>query len=209
MLIEQSSNIRAIVHGRPGRRRVNVGFAMQVMASYPQARQWLLDEGWEPERIDKYPQAQVAAAYSVWRWRYWADEVHKWFALPYWQSHEAMQKNYARLMRAEAAGDGHMLLRALMPGLGRAKLQEAKLDRKVAALRVIEAIRLHAAHHDGKLPAALDDITLVPIPIDPLSGKPFEYTVDDGAFTLEAKLLEGMVRRDAGLRYEVQVRRAR
>lgn len=40
---------------------------------------------------------------------------------------------------------------------------------------MIEAIRMYAADHDGKLTTTLADITSVPIPDDPLTGKPFVY----------------------------------
>jgi hypothetical protein len=53
----------------------------------------------------------------------------------------------------------------------------ARLDRHVAALRCVEAIRLHAAAHGGKLPAKLSDITEVPVPVDPATGKSFVYQV--------------------------------
>ena len=51
---------------------------------------------------------------------------------------------------------------------------QAMLDRKVAMLRVVEALRLHAGS-TGRLPDSLDQVKVVPIPIDPLSGKVFEY----------------------------------
>ena len=38
------------------------------------------------------------------------------------------------------------------------------IERRLAALRTIEAIRMFAASHDGKLPAALGDIKEVPVP---------------------------------------------
>jgi hypothetical protein len=44
-------------------------------------------------------------------------------------------------------------------------------------LRYVEALRLYAARHDGKLPAKGSDLT-VPPPIDPVTGKPFVYTAE-------------------------------
>ncbi len=47
----------------------------------------------------------------------------------------------------------------------------------------MEAVRLYAAAHDGKLPASLDDVKDVPIPDDPVTGQPFGYRrVGDRAF---------------------------
>jgi hypothetical protein len=49
----------------------------------------------------------------------------------------------------------------------------------VAYLRVIEAVRLYAHDHGGRFPASLDDVKL-PLPPDPVTGKPFSYSVRDG-----------------------------
>ena len=51
------------------------------------------------------------------------------------------------------------------------------LEQRLAILRHIEALRIHAATHDGKLPAKLSDIDL-PLPLDPVTGQPFSYTLD-------------------------------
>jgi hypothetical protein len=40
--------------------------------------------------------------------------------------------------------------------------------------RVIEALRMHAASHGG-LPDPLAEVTIVPIPLDPMTGRPFRY----------------------------------
>jgi hypothetical protein len=61
---------------------------------------------------------------------------------------------------------------------------EVRLDRRVAALRVVEALRLHAAAHSGKLPGSLAELTEVPIPPDPATGKPFEYRLDGSTASL-------------------------
>jgi hypothetical protein len=57
---------------------------------------------------------------------------------------------------------------------------QARLDRRVAALRVVEAIRMYAATKGGALPESLDNITDVPVPLDPVTGKPFGYHLEGG-----------------------------
>ena len=42
-----------------------------------------------------------------------------------------------------------------------------------------EALRLEAAHNQGQLPKTLAHITRVPLPDDPLTGKPFIYHASD------------------------------
>jgi hypothetical protein len=50
-----------------------------------------------------------------------------------------------------------------------------RLDRKIALLRTMEAIRMFAADNSGRLPGSLAEITSVPIPVDPVTGKGFLY----------------------------------
>lgn len=49
-----------------------------------------------------------------------------------------------------------------------------RLDQRIALLRHVEALRLYAADHGGALPAKLSDVA-VPLPDDPVTGKPFLY----------------------------------
>lgn len=58
-----------------------------------------------------------------------------------------------------------------------AKLHSAqvRMERQFDMLQTIEAIRLHAAE-TGTWPEKLTDIKSVPVPNDPATGKPFEFT---------------------------------
>jgi hypothetical protein len=60
----------------------------------------------------------------------------------------------------------------------------ARLDRQIAALTAVEAIRSYAAAHGGALPARLEDVSDTPVPQNPVTGKPFEYRVENGSATL-------------------------
>ncbi len=59
------------------------------------------------------------------------------------------------------------------------------LNRKIAALRIVEAVRHHLATGD-KLPATLAEITAVPLPVDPLTDQPFVWQMDGNTATLSA-----------------------
>lgn len=206
LLLEDSSRMRLqSIQDNGNEPKVDAGFGLMVMSHYPQARRWLLDKGWSRQKIDAYPQAQVSMAFVHHQHRYWMDELTKWHSVAYHEARQPLRQLSERFEKALADRTVNRVTALMTPALARAYELEARVHRRLAALRVIEAIRLHAARHDGQLPANLNQITEVPVPIDPLSGKPFQYAVDDGSFTLEAPLLEGMDRRDAGLRYEVNV----
>jgi len=78
------------------------------------------------------------------------------------------------------------LPRTFLPAIPKVIVANNRLERKIAALRIIEALRLYAAGHDGQLPEKLSDITEVPVPLDPGTGKPFEYQREKDMATLIA-----------------------
>ena len=65
----------------------------------------------------------------------------------------------------------------------RARLEHELGGFLVAQLRILEAIRLYAHENKGALPSKLADSPL-PLPNDPVTGKPFEYSVKEGTATL-------------------------
>jgi hypothetical protein len=70
-------------------------------------------------------------------------------------------------------------------------LSSLRLDRRIAALRVVEAVRHYAATHDGKLPQKLAQITETPIPHDPFTGKPFDFNGGPDSFSISAGAIDG------------------
>jgi hypothetical protein len=64
-------------------------------------------------------------------------------------------------------------------------LRFARVDRQIAALTAVEALRSHAAAHDGRLPQKLSDVTDTPVPNNPVTDEPFAYRLaDDNTATL-------------------------
>ena len=94
-----------------------------------------------------------------------------------------------------------------MPAFGKVYLAWARIDRQLAGLRCVEAIRLHAATHGGNLPRALAEITDVPLPIDPITGKGMDawYKLEaDGMGVLEVPPPPETPIHDLGRRYELR-----
>jgi hypothetical protein len=101
--------------------------------------------------------------------------------------------------------EGHAAARLFLPALGKVMWAQTRLERNLSALRVIEALRLFAAGHDGKLPAKLSDVTEVPLPDDPGTGKPFDYKLDGDTATVTSDVPGDAVPTN-GIRYRVTVR---
>lgn len=74
------------------------------------------------------------------------------------------------------------------------------LNRRIQALRVIEAVRDYLADRGGKLPATLDEIQSVPIPLDPLTDLSFVWSVEGRTAVLRTPdLPQQLAPREAGL----------
>jgi len=130
----------------------------------------------------------------------------KWTYLPYWQARKGME-DYDKYYRSRENHVDIMVnpFLAMMPAIQRVTFLRERLRRHYAMLRTIEAIRMYAADHGGELPQSLDDITAVPIPLDPLRGKPFIYQATGSKAVLESPIPpEG--RSKDGRRYEITMR---
>jgi hypothetical protein len=85
---------------------------------------------------------------------------------------------------------------------GRVHLLMNRLDRHVAALQCVEALRLYAGAHDGKFPDKLSDVTEVAVPENPVSKKPFVYHRTGSKAALEAPAPNGATAKDT-IRYQL------
>jgi hypothetical protein len=147
-----------------------------VLRAYPEAKQALIAEGRKPEELEALPTLQVVLIHSLHQYRRLQDDLFKWYGLPYWEARPGIEQADKRIRQARNRLEGLPFIDAL-PALQKVTAAAVRVDRRIAALRCIEAIRLYAAAHDGKLPATLDAITEVPIPLDPMTGKAFIYQV--------------------------------
>jgi hypothetical protein len=73
------------------------------------------------------------------------------------------------------------------------------LKRRIAALRIAEAIRHQLAKGKGSLPQTLEEIKELPLPLDPLTDKPFRWKVSGQAGLLESPPLPASVRRELAM----------
>jgi len=116
---------------------------------------------------------QVVALYVAGRYRELNDEVYK---SAYLEPRDAIPYLAAVKERLQPFATSPLALAVMnFDAIHAMQTTIVWPDRSIAALRLLEAIRIHAAAHDGKLPDSLDQITEVPLPEDPATGKPFLY----------------------------------
>jgi hypothetical protein len=92
--------------------------------------------------------------------------------------------------------------RTLRSAHDRVRLLAKRLSRDIAALQCIEALRLHAAAHEGHLPKSLSQIMEWTVPDDPIAERPFQYQCTDGTAILSSPPPKGGSPKEA-MRYEL------
>lgn len=163
-------------------------FVARVMRDYPEAKKFLLARGRTAEQVEALPVLQAVLLHEIATYDEMYDEIYKYTTLPYREARPGLLAVNKRLkdMADEGGAAGRNLATSLLPSVTKVFGAHARLDRKVAALRCVEAIRCYAAAHDGKVPDRLDDVKEVPVPSDPYTDKPFAYDVKDGKACLTA-----------------------
>jgi hypothetical protein len=157
-----------------------------MSGAYVLARRALVDQGMTAGQLDAMPQLQVVAIHALREYRLAHDEVAKWLSVRDGRLQPGFEQDARRF--AEASGRLDLLffyglLKAVsdgyVPGVVNADRAVSRFDQRIAAQRCVQAIRAHAAAHGGKLPATLDEVTELPVPVDPALHKPFDYKAND------------------------------
>ena len=156
-----------------------------IMLDYERAKKYLRQEGYSNERIEKMSASAAVGMYWVSQWEYWISQMFKWHRLPVWEARRGYD-SVSKAFEEESFGRGGRInpFMALIPSLTRARHIQVRTDRVLAALQLIEAVRMHAAAHKGQVPATLEEM-FPPAPQDPMTGKAFDYSVKGNIFTLQ------------------------
>lgn len=168
------------------------GIAATASKIYPPAKQALLDQGRPAAEVDAMPVVQVALIHTLQEYQRNRDNNYKWMNLPFWQSQGRIDRSRGMSAQQKLANPLLTLFEMLDPALNQMRMAPLRLERQFDALQCIEAIRLHADAHEGKLPASLDAITDAPVPIDPMTGKSFAYTRDGDTAVMSAPMPPGL-----------------
>ncbi len=150
------------------------------------------------------PPAQAMLLYIYGTYAHYRDDMYKLTCLPFPQAHPRLA-DFADRLKASGNSEGERLAREFLTPLAKVTGAANGTERRLALLRAIEALRIYAAAHDGQLPDSLDQVTAAPVPLDPGSGKPFQYHRDGATATL-ISLRPGERQEATGLRYRVTVR---
>ena len=204
-----SDAAKQILRPEFGGRMLGVGWGLM---GYTNAKKELIASGMSAEAVEAMPVGRVLALQAYKAYHHTADEYEKLWYMPF-----AEMKRREDAIEEGLRRDGYMgdqlqskeiipIASLLMPAMQAARTAEARLSRDMAALQVIEALRMHAAEK-GEFPAALDDITIVPVPKNPATEQPFVYHTRGAGkkrtAILELPKTDGFTR---GKRFEMKLR---
>ncbi len=178
------------------------------LLGYTHAKRRLVDWGFPSDAVEAMPVGQVLSLYSARVYQLARDLQWKVFLAPYSQRAPLQQaaQEFERQNRPLSDGPNRELLPITtkwLPAVQVAHSAEMRVTRNLAALRVIEALRMHAARERGRWPDALDDVTCVPVPLNPATDKPFLYHRDGETAVLELPDSEGFP--GYSRRYEITI----
>jgi hypothetical protein len=179
-------DLEAMVYGGKPKRNSHLIGTLLVLRAYPEAKQALIAEGRKPDEVEALPVLQVVLIHSWRQYQRLQDDEFKCASLPYWEARPLLAQTEERIVQARRRLEGMPFLLEFLPACQKVIAAVVRTDRRIAALRCIEAIRIYAAAHEGKLPATLEAITEVPVPIDPMTGKAFIYHAAGARATLIA-----------------------
>src|SRR5262249_13015989 len=140
--------------------------ALLFTQALPAAKEALAARGMSAEELEKMPAIQVVCLYAYREYREAYEEALKWTYTPEALADAGYSTRAPRFIQATAGMD-RLLFRGLLQGLSdlpqpgggsffdRLYSTVYRQERRVAALRCLEALRLHAAENDGKWPATL------------------------------------------------------
>jgi len=161
-----------------------------ALVGYSQAKASLIAQGMDRDRIEKMSVGQVIAIYTERLSRKFSDENEKLWYMPYADMHKAWDALEKRIEDAKPFGRSEdreifPTVSVLIQPIPAARAAQVRVERDLAAVQVIEALRMFASDHDGKLPKTLNEITAVPVPNNPATGKAFKYRLDGETAVLD------------------------
>ncbi|QDU58788.1 hypothetical protein [Aeoliella mucimassa] len=173
---------------------LGMGFAL---AGYSHAKQRLVSWGHDPDEVEQMAVGQALAYYQAGVYQRIADSMERSQYVDFVNA-QKMDRKQSEMLRGAGpfgASEDRELLpigSLLLPAITAARSAEVRTDRDVQALRVIEALRMHAAENNATWPESLDAITCVPVPNNPATGEPFEYHLQDDTAVLVLPMSDGL-----------------
>lgn len=171
------------------------------LLGYSHAKKRLVDWGYAPKEVDAMAVGQVLSIYSARAYQISANELEKSIYVGFREGQILGQASEERLSSFGPQALGPLgndpnreivpIASLLLPAIRAVQSAQYREIRNLDALRVIEALRMHAAQNDGQWPGSLADITCVPVPNNVATDEPFEYELIGATAVLTLPVSDG------------------
>jgi len=168
------------------------------------ARSRLHGSGLNAAVVRQLPALQVVLLNEIAIRKIARDELVRSMSLPYWQASATFAADLAHANKIADSGVFSADMQTMIKDLHSFWVQQNRLDQRVALLRCVEAIRLYAAEHNGEFPKQLGDMT-VPLPIDPITGKPPIYELNESSAAVRGSSPLGVRDEQYKFSYEISL----
>jgi len=185
-----------------------IGVTFKTAARKEATLEALVADGWKKSQVESWTDLQASLMFARSQFHQLRDELFCRMTLPYWQAEPGLRSAERRLNDLRSSGEELFPLGSLLlPAVRNMKLTHARAERRTETLRLLEALRMFAARHGGRLPKSLEELAAsTPLSIDCLTGRPFAYTLEGE----EARLVlphEKVSDGGGSLTYVVRIRR--
>ncbi|NLY01413.1 MAG: hypothetical protein GXY83_35425 [Rhodopirellula sp.] len=117
----------------------------------------------------------------------------KWYYVPYWQARKPLEQVTGRIEKlGQQQQEILPLASGTLPAMLRARNTLVRVDREIALLRLVEALRMYGASHEARFPETLSELTEAPAPLDPVTGKPFRYSLRGDTAVIDGEPMAGV-----------------
>jgi hypothetical protein len=165
-----------------GQPSIQVSLAIAGATLVDVARERLIAAGKPADRLAKMPAMQIILLDAAVELQTIGDNVGKGNLLPTSVAKPLLERENEQFQRwvqkNRTTSVGAVIAGLLFPAMLQAKQAETRMLMNHNRLMTLEALRMHAAEHDGELPKSLDELSPVPAMPDPGSGKAFEYSIE-------------------------------
>jgi len=158
------------------------------------AKKSLLEHGITEPMLTNITPLQIILMAEVLHYDKTYQNMIKWNSIPYPVARKRIKELDATIKKPETSVLSPFPLGTLsamiLPAVSRVMEAGPRMERRIAAFRIIEAIRMQAAF-DKAWPDSLEKITIVPVPTDPFTGKAFAFKKEGKKITITALVPEG------------------
>ncbi|MEQ8209265.1 MAG: hypothetical protein RH917_05485 [Lacipirellulaceae bacterium] len=164
----------------------------QMADVYPAAKRRLETKNVPAWDLSVMPPEQAILVDASQEYHRVLDDVTTWSTLPFPElvKHADWNKGKTDNRPSNLDSYGALLAQVALPALKAVRKAEARLVRDIAAMRLIEALRMHAAE-TGQFPEILEKVKCVPVPENPSTGEPFVYRLEGKDAILDLPFSDG------------------